>query len=220
MRIGLFGGTFNPVHYGHLRVALEVCEGFSLDVCYLIPSSEPPHKTARHLAPPEDRIAMLRSAIADTPCFQVSDAEIARSGLSYTIDTVRFFQSTVPSPVDLYLMMGSDAFLELHTWKSVNELLDTIPLIVMNRPPGNSERADRKGIEAYLNAHVSGATYRYSETDAGFIDAKKPPIFFFDVTLLDISSTDIRKRIRRGRSLQYLVPPQVDAYIAEKGLYR
>jgi len=220
MRIGLFGGTFNPVHYGHLRVALEVCEEFYLDVCYLIPSSEPPHKTAHDLAPAEDRVAMIHSAIADTACFQVSDAEIARSGLSYTIDTVRHFQSTMSSPGELFLIMGCDAFLELHTWKSVDMLLETIPLIVMNRPAGNTEGPDRKGIETYLNTHVRGGNYRYSESDGGFLDPKKPPFFLFDVTQLDISSTDIRNRVRDGRSLQYLVPDSVDAYIAEKGLYR
>jgi len=220
MRIGLFGGTFNPIHYGHLRVALEVCEAFSLDVCHLIPSSEPPHKTAFVLALAEDRIAMIRAAISDTPVFQVSDAEITRPGPSYTIDTVRHFQATVPSPGNLYLMMGRDAFHELHTWKSVDTLLDTIPLIVMNRPAGNTGGIDRIGIETYINTHVPGSNYHYSETDAGFHDTKRPPIFIFDVTLLDISSTDIRKRVREGRSIRYLVPSRVDAYIREKGLYR
>lgn len=220
MRIGLFGGTFNPVHYGHLRVALEVCEAFSLDVCNLIPSSEPPHKTAFDLARAEDRIAMIRAAISGTPCFQVSDAEITRSGPSYSIDTVRQFQATVPSPSDLFLMMGRDAFHELHTWKSVGLLLDTIPIIVMNRPAENTNGTDRKGIETYLNTHVPGSNYRYSETDACFIDTKRPPVFFFNVTLLDISSTDIRRRVREGRSIRYLVPDPVAAYIAEQGLYQ
>lgn len=220
MRIGLFGGTFNPVHYGHLRVALEVCEAFSLDVCNLIPSFEPPHKTTANLARAEDRLNMIRAAIAGTPCFQVSDAEINRSGPSYTIDTVRHFQAAASSASDLYLMIGRDAFQELHTWKSVDLLLETIPLIVMNRPTEHNGGLDRKVIEAYLNTHVPGGSYRYSEIDACFSDAKKPPIYFFDVTLLDISSTDIRQRVREGRSIRYLVPSQVDAYINDKGLYR
>jgi len=220
MRIGLFGGTFNPVHYGQLRVALEVCEAFSLDVCHLIPSSEPPHKTAVGLARAEDRLNMIRTAIAGTPCLQVSDAEITRSGPSYTIDTVRHFQASASSPSDLYLMIGRDAFQELHTWKSMDALLDTIPLIVMNRPTKQTNRLDRKAIETYLNTHAPGGNYRFSETDACFSDTIRPPIYFFDVTLLDISSTDIRQRVREGRSIRYLVPPQVDAYINDKGLYR
>ena len=220
MRIGLFGGTFNPVHYGHLRVALEVCEAFSLDVCHLIPSFEPPHKTTADLACAEDRLNMIRAAIGGTPCFQVSDAEITRSGPSYTIDTVRHFQSVGSPDSDLYLMIGRDAFQELHTWKSVDVLLETIPIIVMNRPTDHSGDLDQAAIETYLNTHVPGGGYRYSEIDACFSDAEKPPIFFFDVTLLDISSTNIRQRVREGRSIRYLVPTKVDAYITDKGLYR
>jgi len=220
MRIGLFGGTFNPVHYGHLRVALEVCEAFSLDVCHLIPSSEPPHKTTADLARAEDRLHMIRAAISGIPCFKVSDAEISRSGPSYTIDTVRHFQAAASSPSDLFLIMGRDAFQELHTWKSVEMLLDTLPLIVMNRPTAQTSDLDRDAIETYLNTHVPGGNYRYSEADACFSTANPPPIYFFNVTLLDISSTDIRQRVREGRSIRYLVPSQVDAYINDKGLYR
>ncbi len=124
-RIGLFGGTFNPIHLGHLRTAVEVGEKLSLDVVFLIPSALPPHKDSTALISAEDRLAMARIAVEGSGLFQVSDVELMRSGPSYTIDTVRYFKSCFGDAA-LFLIVGADAFLELDTWKDYQTLLDEI----------------------------------------------------------------------------------------------
>ena len=134
MRIGLFGGTFNPIHYGHLRAAMEVCEGFDLENIYFIPSSLPPHKNIQDVASGADRLEMTRLALGGNPKFILSDVELKRPGLSYSIDTVKHFKRSLKTDVDLFLVMGVDAFLEIDTWKSFNHLFRMIPMIIMTRP--------------------------------------------------------------------------------------
>ena len=123
MRFGLFGGTYNPVHIGHLRAALEVKEGFSLDEVFLIPAALPPHKMPGEVADADDRLHMLSLALEDAPGLTISDVELKRSGPSYTIDTVQHFKRNAPDQFQIYLIMGMDAFLEIDTWKSYDELL-------------------------------------------------------------------------------------------------
>ncbi len=113
MRVGLFGGSFNPIHLGHLRAAEEVREALKLDLVYFIPAASPPHKQSSELAPAEHRLAMVRAATKGNRHFMTSDVEIRRSGRSYTIDTVRYFLATLKQPAPLYLMMGADQFAEL-----------------------------------------------------------------------------------------------------------
>jgi nicotinate-nucleotide adenylyltransferase len=134
MHIGLFGGTFNPVHLGHLRAAVEVREGFELDEIFLIPAALPPHKVSGEVAASADRLHMLNLALGADAGLKVSNVELNRSGPSYTIDTVHYFKQTLPAETRLHLIMGLDAFLEIDTWKSYRELLAQIPLIVINRP--------------------------------------------------------------------------------------
>ncbi len=135
MRVGLFGGSFNPIHFGHLRSAEEDREALNLDLVYFIPAASPPHKTEGDLAPAEHRLAMVRLATKGNRHFMASDVEIRRTGRSYTIETVKYFLATLRPPAVLYLLMGADQFAELETWKSCDELVSLCNLAVHSRLP-------------------------------------------------------------------------------------
>lgn len=220
-KIGIFGGTFNPIHFGHLRPAVELREGFGLDAIYLIPSASPPHKDHTHLAPATDRMEMVTRAIMRHEGLRASNIELKRQGPSFTIDTVCAFRKHLPEDTWLYLIMGLDAFLEIETWKSYEDLLHTVPLIVMNRP-------DQQGrIQSSANIAVSTLLeqgelqgYECSMDSPCFTHCEKQPIFTYNVTAIDISSTQIRDQIRQNRAIDFLVPESVREYIAAKGLYR
>ena len=220
MRIGLFGGTFNPIHVGHLRAALEVKEGFKLDEVILIPAALPPHKMPGEVADAADRLHMLDLALEDTSDLKISDVELKRSGPSYTIDTVGHFRHTLPDQTRIYLIMGMDAFLEIDTWKSYNELLLQIPLIIINRPQSGttSNEGSWQIMENYLASKIS-ADYVFSESQCCYRANDKQPVYVFEVTSLDISSTRVRNLINERRSIGYLVPRKVAEFINSKGLY-
>ena len=220
MRIGLFGGTFNPIHLGHLRAALEVKQGFNLDQIFLIPAAIPPHKFSGEVVNARDRMEMIKLAVLADGDLAVSDVELKRSGTSYTIDTVDHFKQTLPENTCIYLIMGLDAFLEIDTWKSYKQLLEQIPLIVITRPNSISEvqDVDRQALENELKSRIS-KNYSFSESKSCYEQNGKQPIHIFEVTALDISSTKIRELIKRGASINYLVPHIVAEYIEKKGLY-
>ncbi len=218
--IGLFGGTFNPVHLGHLRTAQEVLEKFGLDHIRFIPAANPPHKDRHDLVDGAFRFAMLKRAISGNPGFAASDAELKRAGRSYTIDTVRLMVRELESGARCYLIVGLDAFMELDTWKDYREILKTIPLIVMSRPGSlNVSREDGfPGIEAYMKDRISDA-YRTDGSRLTFVHDSLQPVHLCAVTALDISATTIRRLAGAGRSIRYLVPDAVAAYIDDKELY-
>ena len=220
MRLGLFGGTFNPVHFGHLRSALEVKEGFDLDEIILIPAALPPHKSAGEVVDAADRLHMLRLALDDSAAIRISDVEIKRAGTSYTIDTVHHFKRTLPAESSIFLIVGLDAFLEIDTWKSYDELLRQVPFIIINRPQtGSAGDGFRwKSLEGYLKAKIS-ADYTFVESRNGFCSPTKQPVYVFKVTALDISSTGIRNLAKEGRPIDYLVPQKVAEFIKSKGIY-
>jgi len=220
MRIGLFGGTFNPVHLGHLRAAVDVREGFDLDEIFLIPAALPPHKVSGELADSADRLRMLNLALGADSDLKVSDVELNRSGPSYTIDTVHHFKQTLPADTRLHLIMGLDAFLEIDTWKSFRDLLKQIPLIVINRPDAGVRMSGvaREVMDDYIGAKLA-TDYSYSATRSAYLARGQKPIYVFEVTALDISSTAIRRQISKGRSINYLVPQKVAEYIRTKGMY-
>lgn len=220
-RVGLFGGTFNPVHFGHLRTALEVKEGFGLDRVHFIPAANPPHKDKKELADDSHRFAMLSLALGDAPGFSASDVELRRPGLSYTIDTVNRLIRDWPDSTQCYLIVGDDAFMEIDTWKDYREIFKTISLIVMSRP-GSSQafREDGfQGIEAHMKDRISDA-YRTDGNRRTFVHDSWQPVHLCTVTSLAVSATTIRRIIREGRSIRYLVPDAVAAYIDDKGLYK
>jgi nicotinate-nucleotide adenylyltransferase len=220
MRIGLFGGTFNPIHLGHLRAAVEVKDGFALDEVFMIPAALPPHKIPGEVAAAADRLSMLKLALEDASGFRVSDVELNRSGPSYTIDTVHHFKELLPDETRLHLIMGLDAFLEIDTWKSYQELLAQIPIIVLNRPHAGSSLSDVpwKIMDDYLTSKLA-ADYAFSSSRSCYLAKHKQPVYVFKVTALDISSTSIRRQVSNRRSIGYLVPQKVASYIKAKGIY-
>ena len=220
-RVGLFGGTFDPIHFGHLRAALEVKEAFALDICHLIPAAVPPHKNVNAVAVARDRLEMIRLAISGDAEFCVSDAELNRTGRSYTIDTVRHFKAILPQDAECFLILGQDAFLEIDTWKSYRALFDLVTLVVMQRPSAaiNSVRRLKAAMHATLDKTVD-CDYSYAESSAGFFHRSLKPVYIHPVTCIDISSTQIRSMLKQGRSVQYLMPPKVIEFINSRGLYR
>ena len=218
--IGLFGGTFNPIHLGHIQVIQEVKKGFGLDKIFIIPSALPPHKEPDGLVDAGDRVEMIRLSFSNHPDFAVSDIELKRSGPSYTIDTVRHFKSILLEDTRLFLILGLDAFLEIDTWKSYKDLFLLIPFIVMSRSTeGEDGRVfERKTFEAYLKSKISEG-YNIFASQSSYIHKEKKTVFVFDVTPVDISSTKIRKLIKTGRPIKSLVPEIVEAFIKSKGLY-
>lgn len=218
--IGLFGGTFNPVHLGHLQVAKEVRAGFGLEKIIFIPSAIPPHKGIDGLAGADDRYNMIVEAISENEKFIASDVEIKRRGRSYTIDTVTHYKNNLPKETSCYLIVGLDAFLEIDTWKSYRDFFELIPIIVMTRPPeGTTKIQDPcKAMENYIISHVSGG-YGFLKHKSCFSHTTKQSIYLFNVTPIDISSSKIRTLVKQGTSIKNLVPDAVDVYIHKKGLY-
>ena len=221
MRIGLFGGTFNPIHRGHLWAASKVIKRFNLDQIYLIPAALPPHKTTGLVAKADDRMAMINLAIADLPGLTVSDVELNRPGPSYTIDTIRHFKLTLAKDARIYLIMGLDAFLEIHTWKSHQDLLEQIAFIVMARPDEDYTDAQQgwRILETYIKSTLSADNQFDSQHACYFLEGKQP-IHICDIEALDISSTQIREKVKGKQSIEKFVTPEVADYIRLKGLYK
>jgi len=219
-RIGLFGGTFNPIHRGHLHAADAVEKKIPLDRIYLIPSALPPHKAPDNLANAADRLEMIRLAIAGISYLEVSEVELSRAGPSYTIDTIIHYQNLFPAETELYLIMGMDAFLEIDTWKSYLDLLRQISFIIMSRPHEKSRDgyADRTIFNDFLYRTIS-KEYAFSSLNSCYHHPENKPIFLIDIDPLDISSTEIRNRIRQGRSIRPFVSEAVADFIKAKGLY-
>ncbi len=219
MRIGLFGGTFNPIHQGHLRAAREVREGFPLDEICLIPSAIPPHKASDDVADAKDRFEMTRMAVSDCPGLSVSDVELRRSGLSYTIDTIHHFKKTLPAHTETYLILGLDTFFEITSWKSYETLFGLIPFIVMIRPGiGEADARTQRRVEDFLLSGIS-EEYRFSDLHSCYVHREKPTVWLFDADFMNISSTRIRKRIQQGQSVRHLVPEKIETFIQTKGLF-
>jgi nicotinate-nucleotide adenylyltransferase len=205
MAVGLFGGTFDPVHVAHLRIAEEVREAFSLERIYFVPARIQPLKRAAMGADAADRLRMLDMATRSNSFFRTSRVEIGRGGLSYSIDTVKLFSRRID---DIYFLVGLDAFRDIGLWKGCDELFLYANFVVMARPGVRME-----GFPKRLRGQVSeidGSTWEHT-------GGKR--IYLLRITQLDISSTRIRELAKEGKSIRYLVPPQVEKYIAQRGLY-
>jgi nicotinate-nucleotide adenylyltransferase len=212
-KIGLFGGTFNPVHWGHLRSAEEIREQFGLDRVIFIPVHVPPHKKAAVISS-EHRCAMVRNAIRGNSCFRVSDLELQRPGKSYSIDTIRHFHGLSRGQEEIYFILGTDAFRDIPAWKDYPAFFSACNFIVMTRPG-----ADDMQPAGLLPRDIEKEFTR--QKNAGcFVHASGYRVYTAPVTQLDISSTVIRACTQAGKSIRYLVPRAVERYIAEHRLYR
>ncbi len=220
MRIGLFGGTFNPVHFGHLKVSLEIKDMYDLDKIIVIPSAIPPHKKNLEMAEAAERLEMTELAFQNVLGFSVSDVELQRGGPSYTIDTIKSFIVDLSVKTKFFLVLGIDAFLEINTWKLFTELFDLISFIVMARPGKWSEpHAEKwKCFGDYLKTNISD-DYIFLQAENKFVHQEKKTVYISDVDPVNISSTQIREFVRTGRSIQSLVPKKVEAFIINRGLY-
>ncbi len=222
--IGLFGGTFNPIHVGHLRAIQDVQNRFALDKCYLIPAALPPHKEPGDVVDAKYRLEMIRLAVSEYSdrlnSVIISDVELKRSGPSYTVDTVNHFKSILPYNSRLYFILGIDAFLEIDTWKSYSDLFYLTAFIVISRPGGVDTEGSLKWkvLEDYIKEKISGS-YKFSISRSCFIHDEKQTIFFVDIDSVDISSTQIRHLIKKGRPIKLFVPEKVEDFIIGKGLY-
>jgi len=218
-RIGLFGGTFNPVHLGHVRAVQDVQHLLGLDEVVVIPSAQPPHKPSIDLAPGADRLAMIRLAIADCPALAVSDIELQRPGPSYTIDTVGQFLNRDGADDRFVFIVGIDAFLEMDGWHRYQELFKAIAMVVITRPGSASGMPMQRQVEAFLQQNVSGG-FAWQDIANGFAAPGFCPVTVAAVTPVDICATGIRALVGQGRSITGLVHPAVARYIGKKGLYR
>ncbi|MBW2367341.1 MAG: nicotinate (nicotinamide) nucleotide adenylyltransferase [Deltaproteobacteria bacterium] len=220
-QIGLFGGTFNPIHRGHLWAAKQVRETYGLDSVILIPSAIPPHKHPNGIRPAPQRLDMIRRAAAGQSGLTVSDIELARVGPSYTIDTVRHYISQTAGRAKLFLIVGLDAFLEMDTWRSYRQLFQLISLIVLDRP-GSVDRPEGDIFETVLKFLKSRISDEYAPTPdpSVFKHGAHPSVHVCSRTMLDVSSTRIRELVKRGENIDALVPETVDEYIRHKGIYR
>lgn len=212
-RLGIFGGTFDPIHTAHLRCAEEAREALSLDLVLFIPSASPPHKSGA-AASGVDRLAMVRRAVAGHPAFQASSIEVDRPGRSYSIDTLRALRQRFPAPTKFTFLLGLDAFREIGTWKQFDDLFPLTDFAVVSRPPHqiNSPRS--------LLPVAARRQFCYSADRRMLLHTSGNRIVFLNVTALDISASDIRQRVSRGHSIRYLVPSSVERYIERRRLYR
>lgn len=201
-RILLFGGSFNPLHLGHLIIGRHVAEQLGVEQLTLVPSASPPHKIGQRLAPATDRLAMCRLLADDDSQFAVCDWEISQPGPNYTLNTIRHFRETHGAGAELYWIVGMDSLNELGTWHRARELVDACRIVTAARP----------GFEC-PDAAVLGRSFSPEQVTRLQQHVIMGP-------RIDIASTEIRARVRAGRSIRHLVPDVVARYIGEQGLYR
>ena len=211
-RIGLFGGTFNPIHLGHLRGAEEIWQAFQLEEVIFIPSSVPPHKVTEKIIDARHRLEMVRLAISNNPHFSTSDFELSRPGRSFSIDTIRFFQER--QKATLFFILGGDAFAEIETWKDFQDLFSLCHFIVMTRPGSQKSMSPSPFPEALI------PDFGHAPGEKAWIHHSGSRVYFEEISFLDISSTKVRELIEKGGSVKYLVPVEVEAYIQKHGFYR
>ncbi len=212
--IGILGGTFDPIHHGHLRLAEEAREQCALSSVRIIPSGTPPHRYAPH-ASAEQRLAMVRLALQGNTALVLDEREIHRTDPCYTVDTLTSLRSELGTEQPLCLLMGGDAFLQLHTWHEWKKLFELTHIVVVQRagrPLGNAISDADAALQAEYRSRLAPSMRALRESPAGVI-------LVVDMPALDISATSIRERCAAGRSIRYLVPNEVADYIHSHHLY-
>ncbi len=200
IRLGLLGGTFNPVHTGHLLMAQAAMDHFELDQVLFIPCATPAHKQHTRVEEARHRLAMLDAALEDNPRFELSRCEIDRGGISYTIDTLEAISREYPDAA-LFFIIGGDTLFELHAWKRIREILRNYSVVTVMRPGYDAENLMAN--ELKLEEDLSKTLIEHIVTGHS----------------INLSSTDIRGRVAEGMSIKYLTPASVEMYIVEHNLY-
>jgi nicotinate-nucleotide adenylyltransferase len=201
-RVGILGGTFDPIHYAHLAIAEEVRVALDLTEIVFIPAGQPPHKPERMVTPARHRLAMVQLAIATNPCFTYSRIEVDRPGPSYLVDTLRDLRAQWGKDTALYFVIGWDSLEELHTWYDPQGILAQLTKLVAVGRPGYAQGNE---YNTMLEARLPGILQR---------------LLIVPAPLLNISSTDLRQRITEGRPIKYQTPETVEQYIVEHKLYQ
>lgn len=197
-RIGIMGGTFDPIHVGHLLLAEQVYDALELDGVLFVPAGNPSFKQDRKVSSAQDRLAMVELAVADNPHFAVSDMEVRREGVTYTVDTLEALGEELPSDVRLFFIMGSDTLATLHHWRSADRLAGLATFVGVDRPGDVTVSDDELGVLAR----------------AGFdVEMVQVPAF-------EVSSSEVRRRLAAGKSVRYLMPLAAIEYLEEHGMYR
>jgi nicotinate-nucleotide adenylyltransferase len=212
LRLGIFGGTFDPIHLGHCRAAEEMGQELNLDKVFLIPAASPPHKS-KEVSPFPDRLEMARLAVGRPGLLEVLDIEGGRAGFSYSIQTLKEIDNLFGGRAELFFILGVDAFLEIETWKDYRDLFQYAHFVVISRGD-----LGRKDLEPVLR-QLDPLTPVDDDPDTLRLNTGKT-LFLRTTTLMDISSTRIRHLVSSGKSIRFLVPEPVMSYIEEKGLYR
>ena len=211
----MYGGTFNPLHNGHIEVIKYVKKKFNLKCVHLIPCAIPPHKTTLDLAPAEDRFEMICRSVKNFPGLMASDIEITRPGPSFTIDTIKEFKRISLRDVLPYFIMGSDAFFDMYSWKNTSEIFHLSPVIIMMRA---KEHRNLNDIASFIKNVVSHG-YSLCPADNIFRHKTMQPVHICRVPEINISSTQIRERVKKNLPIDSMVPEPVARIIRKKGLY-
>ena len=201
MKIGVLGGSFNPIHSGHIMMGLAAKERLSLEVVILVPAKHPPHKKEKELAKAEDRLRMTELAAEKYQGFVVSDVELKRKETSYTINTIKQLQREFPQ-AEMYFIIGADTIVELPSWKDIDELTELCRFVAISR-----EGSSKKDFDCLADIFSKEKIEKLKK-------------LFLEVQPIAVSATEIREKVARGESITGLVPREVEDYIIEKGLYK
>jgi len=220
LRIGILGGTFDPIHIGHLKLCETISENFSLDKIYFIPSFEPPHKTRTDISHPYHRYSMVVLGTAGNDKFFPSFYEIEKKGASYTIDTLTFFQRAAGKDKEIFFIVGLDSLAEIETWKDHEKILEGWNLIVINRS-GYTVSDIKKKFPLWIAQKIEVVPGRYDHSERTSTPPLLPltKILFARVEPVNISSSSIREKVRKNESIRGLVPEKVERYIKKFNLY-
>ena len=211
-RTAVFGGSFNPIHFGHLLLADDLLEILALDRVLFVPAKHPPHKDPTRLAPPEDRLAMVRLATDGHRGFEVSDLELARPGPSFTVDTL----ATLARPgLTLFLVVGSETFLDLLSWREPRRVARLARLVIVPRVGSPFDTESEVAQKVLREIGVEGG---FTTVDGGRVPERG--VIVSRAASMPISASELRRRVREGRSLAFRLPPAVADYIRARGLYR
>lgn len=214
-RVGVFGGTFDPPHLGHLLLAETIREQFELDEVLFVPCNEPPHKERRDLTVATHRYAMVVAATLHNPAFTPSAVEVSRPGKSYSVETLRHLREELGEETEIFFVAGLDSFLHILSWKEYEELLDACSFIVVSRPH-NSFDGVLEVLPATFHDRIVDLRDNADAAPAGDAGLR---IYLSDAVHFDLSSTEIRERAAAGESVRYRVTPEVERYIQTHRLY-